>query len=205
MKVILTEKVKSLGNIGEMVNVSPGFARNYLIPKQFAVTADDTNKKQAEHHQKMLANKMAEHKSEAEVLAKKVEGVSIQMIKRIGASGKLFGSVTTVEISHELALKGIDVEKRLLLIEKPIKALGTFKVKAKIYSGVEANFTVEVQADPKQMEELKKRAEEIALQKAAAEAQNAAAALDEGTSSRDSDELTEDEKLKAEANKILRS
>ncbi|OIQ19037.1 MAG: hypothetical protein BM556_07055 [Bacteriovorax sp. MedPE-SWde] len=202
MKVILKERVKSLGNIGEIVNVSAGHARNFLIPSGFAVLADESNTAQVEHYTKMLAKKVAEQKGEAEATAKGLNGLSMELIKRVGGNGKLFGSVTTQELSEELAKLGHDVERRHLSVEKPIREIGTFDVKVKVFSGVEASFQVTIAMDPAQIEENKKRSEEIAEAKkvkAELDALNAENAGEENA------ELSEEEKLKQEANRILRS
>lgn len=167
MKVILTERVKTLGNIGEIVSVSQGFARNYLIPNKLAKLADEANAKQMGDYQRMLAKKVAEEKALAEELAKKVSGLTINLIKRIGGNGKLFGTVTNSELSSELEKLGVSVERRLITIENPIKSLGEFSIVAKLFKGVEATFKVKVEMDPKQAEEMKKKQEAAEKKKAA--------------------------------------
>ena len=167
MKVILTDKVRSLGNIGEVVNVSQGFARNYLIPKSLAKLADEGNSKQMADYQKMLAKKVAEEKAAAEELAKKVSGITVSLIKKVGGNGRLFGTVTNSELAKELEAQGVSVERRLITIENPIKTLGEFEITAKLFKGIEANFKVKVEIDPKQAEEMKARQEAIAAKKAA--------------------------------------
>ena len=131
MKVILTEKVPALGNIGEIVNVSAGHARNYLVPNGFAMVADDSNKNLLAAQQKSLAKKIQAQKDEANALKAKIEGMTIELIKKVGASGKLFGTVTNAELSKELANLGVEVERRLIHLEAPIKGLGIFNAKAK--------------------------------------------------------------------------
>lgn len=170
MKVILTEKVKSLGNVGEIVNVSQGFGRNYLIPGKFAILADGSNTKQMADHEKMLAKKVATEKAEAEAVAKKLSGVTVTLIKKVGGNGSLFGTVTNTELSKELAKQDIIIERRQILIETSIKTLGTFDITAKIFKGIEANFKVKVEIDPKQAEEMKAKQEAIAAKKAARKA-----------------------------------
>ncbi|EQC45658.1 50S ribosomal protein L9 [Bacteriovorax sp. Seq25_V] len=202
MKVILKEKVKTLGNVGQTVNVSAGHARNFLIPNGLAVLADESNKAQTEHMSKILAAKVAEEKKVAQDLAKKVDGVAIEMIKRVGNGGKLFGSVTTQDLTAELSKLGYDVERKALTLDKPIKGLGVYNVKAKLFKEVEANFTVTVKMDPAQEEENKKKAEELAAQKQALAAIAAAEAEENPTG--EVKELSEEEKLKQEANRILR-
>ncbi len=166
MKVILTEKVKTLGNIGEIVNVSEGYARNFLIPNKFAKLADEGNSKQMADYQKMLAKKVAEERSAAEELAKKVSGVTVNLVKKIGGNGRLFGTVTNAELSKELEKLGAMVEKRLITIENPIKTLGEYDIVAKLFKGVEAVFKVNVEIDPKQAAEMKKKQEAAAKKKA---------------------------------------
>lgn len=207
MKVILTEKVASLGNVGEVVNVSAGHARNFLIPNNKAVLADGSNKAQMEHYNKMLAKKVAEEKSEAEAVAKKLNGMNIELIKKVGANGRLFGTVTTTELSKILAEKGIELEKRVLTVDNPIKAVGTYNVKAKLFSGVESEFVVKVDMDPKQAEEMKKKAEAAAKKKKAkaeADAANAEAGEENGEA-KENQPLTDEQKLAKEADELLRS
>jgi large subunit ribosomal protein L9 len=205
MKVILTEKVPTLGNIGEIVNVSAGYARNYLVPNSFAMVADDANKKLLTAQQKSLAKKMKAQKDAALETKKKIEGLTLELIKKVGASGRLFGTVTNAELSKELEAKGFEVERRLIYLESPIKGLGTFNAKAKLFQDVEATFKVKVAIDPKQAEELKKAQEEAlkaaeARKKAQLEAKDA---VKNDTAA--SAELTEEQRLKAEVDKLLRS
>ncbi len=162
MKVILTDRVKSLGSVGEVVNVSQGYARNYLIPNKLALLADEGNKKQMEDYQKMLSKKVDEEKKEAKELASKIQGKNLTITKKVGGNGRLFGTVTSSEISKMLEKDGLTVEKRLINIENPIKTLGTFEVKANLFHDVEATFNVKVEMDPKQVEEEKKKQEAAA-------------------------------------------
>ena len=152
MKVILTERVKALGNIGEIVNVSPGHARNYLIPNKKAKLADEGNEKQMKDYQKM---------------PDKISGLTVNLVKKIGGNGRLFGTVTNSELAKELEKLGAAVERRLITIEEPIKTLGDYEITAKLFKGVEATFKVKVEIDPKQAEEMKKKQEAAAKKKAA--------------------------------------
>ena len=191
MKVILTDRVKSLGNIGEIVNVSQGFARNYLIPNKLAKLADEANAKQMADYQKMLAKKVAEEKAAAEADAKKISGLTISLVKKIGGNGRLFGTVTNTELAAELEKQGVTIERRLITIDTPIKALGEYEVVAKLFKGVEATFKVKVEIDPKQSEELKKK-QAAAEKKKAAAAEKAASGEEEVSEEADSeDETTE--------------
>lgn len=204
MKVILTEKVPALGNIGEIVNVSAGHARNFLVPNGLAMVADDSNKKLLVAQQKSLAKKIQGQKDAANALKTKIEGLTIELVKKVGASGKLFGAVTNSELSKELENLGVEVERRLIHLESPIKGLGTFNAKAKIFQDVEATFKVKVSIDPKQAEELKKNQEE-ALRNAEARKKAAAEAKASGETEVAAVEMTEEQRLKAEVDKLLRS
>lgn len=205
MKVILTERVKALGNVGEIVNVSAGHARNFLLPNGFAVLADEGNKKALDNQKRALNKKVEAQKTEAATLKSKLDSVKLQLVKKVGASGRLFGTVTSADLSKELERMGYDVERRLIHVDTPIKAIGNYKVRAKLFSGVEATFEVQVQMDPAQAEELKakqaeaerKAAEKKARKEAGEDAPVEAAA--EPTA-----EKTEEQKLKEEADKILR-
>lgn len=187
MKVILTNKVKTLGNVGEIVNVSAGYARNFLFPKKLAVVADTSNTKMLEHQQRTLAKKVDAEKKVAMDLKKKIDGTTIEFIKKVGLNGKLFGTVTSNEIATELEKQGVSVERRQITIEDQIKGVGTYNVKAKIFAGVEAEFKIKVVQDAKQAEEMKAQLAEMKKAKeakakmdadkaAAAEAEVAAAA-----------------------------
>ncbi len=155
MKVILTENVSTLGNVGEMVNVSNGYARNFLFPRSLAVLADESNKRQLEDSKRRLAKKIEAAKKVATDTKKKIDPITVELIKRVGPNGKLFGSVTSVDLAKELSDRGIVIERRMIAIENPIKKIGEFSVKVKLFTEVDANFKVKVLMDPKQVEEEK--------------------------------------------------
>lgn len=183
MKVILTEKVKALGTIGEIVNVSAGFARNYLFPKKFAILADDKNSNVLKDKQKALAKKIGAEKDAALAMKKKLEGITVELIKKVGSNGRLFGAVTSQDISKELEAKhGVQVERRLLSFDGSIKSLGTYEVKAKLFNDVTATFNLKIAIDAAMAEQLKKEQAEAqkrnADKKAKAEAAKAAAAAE---------------------------
>ena len=165
MKVILTEKVRSLGNIGEIVNVSPGYARNFLFPKDLAIFADEKNQRTLENQKRALKRKIEEQKNEALATKEKLDGLEIVLVKKVGANGRLFGTVTSNELSRELASREMDVEKRLISIETPIKSTGVFPVKVKLFQDVESSFQVKVEMDPKQLEEMQKKGQSRAQEK----------------------------------------
>jgi large subunit ribosomal protein L9 len=166
MKVILKENVKSLGNIGEILNVSAGYARNFLLPRKLAIVADESNTRIINDFKKALNKKLAQEKAVAEGIKSKVNGISITLMKRVGGSGKLFGSITTADIAAELKkVAGVELEKRTLSVDRAVKQLGTYEVKAKIFGDVEAKFTLKIEIDPAQVEELKEAQKEAAEKK----------------------------------------
>tara|TARA_R110002049_G_scaffold134512_1_gene293999 strand:+ start:670 stop:1293 length:624 start_codon:yes stop_codon:yes gene_type:complete len=207
MKVILTEKVPTLGNVGEIVNISAGYARNFVIPNRLGVVADSGNEKALANQQKALAKKVAEQKSDAEAVKTKVDGLTLEFVKKAGANGKLFGAVTTLDLSNELKSKGVEIERRLITVNNAMKTLGKFTAKVKLFQGVEAEFKINIVMDPAQAEELKakqaaaeKRKEEKAAAAALAAENGEEPAKEEATV-----EQTEDQRLAAQANAILRS
>lgn len=167
MKVILTDRVKSLGNVGDIVNVSEGYARNFLIPNSFAVLADDKNKKVLENENKRLAKKIEAEKGAATEIKGKLDGLTLEFAKRVGGNGKIFGTISSTELAKALADKNIEVERRVIIVENPIKTLGNFNVKAKLFKGVEASFKVKVTMDEAQAEEIKKAQAAAAKKKTA--------------------------------------
>ncbi len=185
MKVILLEKVRALGNIGEIVTVAEGFARNYLLPRKFALVADAKSSNVIKDKQKALAKKVAEERAGAEAIKKKLDGTTVELIKKVGLNGKIFGSVTTADVSKELEGRGIAVERRLITVDGAIKSLGTYEARAKLFGNdVVANFKLKVMIDPAQAEELKKQQAEAAKRnadrkKAKADAEAAAKAAEE--------------------------
>ncbi len=182
MKVILTEKVKALGTIGEIVNVSAGFARNFLFPKRLAILADEKNSNVLKDKQKGLAKKIQAEKVTAETLKAKLDGMTVELIKKVGANGRLFGAVTSLDIVKELEKHGVSLERRILQFDGSIKSLGTYDVKAKLFSDVTAEFKLKVSIDAAMAEELKRQQAEAqrrnAEKKAKAEAAKAAAAAE---------------------------
>lgn len=197
MKVILTKKVPSLGNIGEVANVSQGFGRNFLFPNGLAVLADESNKKQLENEKKRLAKKVEEVRGHALVLKKQIEDISIELVRKVGPNGRLFGMVTTAELSKILEEKGIHVEKRLIMVSAPIKALGNFKATVKLFSDVEGTFKIKVVMDPEQAKEMKEREAEAIKAKAKKKAEKPVEATEEKAPQ------TEEERLREEAEKII--
>jgi large subunit ribosomal protein L9 len=198
MKVILTERVTALGNVGEIYNVSPGYARNYLFPKSLAVLADESNKKFLENQQRQLAKKVAEHKKEAEDLKSKLEGKTLNFLKRVAGNGKLFGTVSANDIVKELQKAGLEVEKRLITIPNPIKTMGKFDIVAKIFDGVEATFHAVVEMDLAQKKEQEEKQLAASKRKKAKAAAKAEGAEDEADATEETAETTDATEAKTE-------
>jgi large subunit ribosomal protein L9 len=144
MKVILTEEIRGLGTRGDVVTVKDGYARNYLLPKNLAREASTGNLKQIEHERRKWSLLAQQEKDAAQKAADKVKGVKITIEKRVGEHGHLFGSVTANEIADALMEKGIEVDKRRIELEQPIKNLGVHDVDVRLHRDVTAQIKVEV-------------------------------------------------------------
>ena len=143
MKVILQQDVKGQGKRGQMVNVSDGYARNFLFPKGLAVPASADNVNKMKMQDKARAAQMAAEKAEAEEIAEKLKGILVKIPAKAGSGGRLFGAVTTKEVSEALQEQhGITIAKTKLVQDEPIKSYGTYQLKAKL--GYEISDTVNV-------------------------------------------------------------
>ena len=144
MKVILREDVQGVGNIGDVLEVAQGFARNFLLPRNKAVEATGRNLKSVEHAKRVISEKARKEKGEVEEYAKKVGATAVTITVQVGKDDKLFGSVTTKDIAEALAAKGIEVDKRKIHLDHPVKELGTVSVPIKLHSQVTATVRVTV-------------------------------------------------------------
>lgn len=142
MKVILREDVPHLGTAGTIVNVKPGFARNFLIPRSFAIPATGNNLKAFEHTRRMMEAKRAKRRKEAETLKAKLERISCSIAKKVGEQDKLFGSVTSQDIEQAFNAEGFSIDKKDILLTEPIKALGVYTVPIRVFDDVTANTKV---------------------------------------------------------------
>ncbi len=143
MKVILKQDVKGKGKAGQLVEVSDGYARNFLFPKKLAAEATADNLNTMRLQEKARLAQIEREKAEANAVAEKLQACSVKIYARAGSAGKLFGSVTSKEVSDALSQQyGIDIEKNKLVLPEPIKAFGTYEVKCKL--GYEINGTVNV-------------------------------------------------------------
>ncbi|WP_186756359.1 50S ribosomal protein L9 [Echinicola salinicaeni] len=144
MDVILKTDIKGLGYKNDLVTVKPGYGRNYLIPQGFAVLATASNKRILEENIKQAAHKAEKIKTEAEELAAKIEGISLEIKAKIGDSGKIFGKVTTLQISDALAAKDIDVDRKKISISSPVTGAGEYQAEVDLHREVktEVKFVV---------------------------------------------------------------
>ena len=136
MKVILSADVPDLGGIGDVVNVKDGYARNYLFPKKLAELATTRNLKQLEHTKRVIEAKRQKEKMSAEELARKLAGVQVRILAKVGEEERLYGSVTTAMIAADLAEKGFEIDKRRIQLTDPIRTTGVFTVPVKLHQDV---------------------------------------------------------------------
>ncbi len=147
MKVFLKEDVKNLGKIGDVVNVSEGYARNFLLPKKFAVEANPKNLKEFEHNKRIIQERAAKIKDASKATADKLSALTLKIRAKAGEEDKLFGSVTAMDIAEAFKAEGYDIDKKKIVIGEPIKRLGEYTVEVKIHSEVNAAVKVQVISD----------------------------------------------------------
>lgn len=146
MNIILTENVDGLGNIGDLVTVKPGYARNYLLPRKLAVEANQGNVKEFEHQKRQAQRKLEKLTKESELLKGKIEALACSVSHRASEDGKLFGSVTNIELAEQLAAAGLEIDRKRIVLAEPIKSLGEHTVPVKLDAGVVAELKVTVEA-----------------------------------------------------------
>lgn len=144
MKLILTETIDALGIVGTEVEVRDGYARNYLLPQNKAVSATDANRRMLSQEREKFELQIAKEKEHAQEMARRVEGISCQISAKVTDEDRLYGSVGQREIVDALAKLGIELERRMVLLVEPIKTLGTYSVPIRLYADVEPEITIEV-------------------------------------------------------------
>ena len=144
MKIILQEEIENVGHIGDMIDVKKGFARNFLLPREKAIEATTRNVRQLEHAKRIIGDKAKKAKSETEAFARTLLEASITITVPAGPDGKLFGSVSGKNITEALAEQGIELDKRKITLEHPLKELGSFVIPVKLPNEVTATLTVNV-------------------------------------------------------------
>jgi large subunit ribosomal protein L9 len=147
MEIILQQTVNNLGEIGQVVNVAPGYARNYLIPKKLAIKATPQNRVLLAKQESFIKAAQAKARKECTDLASQVEKLSFTFARKSGENDKLFGSVTNADIAESLKKEGIEIDKKKIILEEPIKTLGVYKVSVKLHPEVTAQLKVWVVKD----------------------------------------------------------
>jgi len=144
MEVILRDHVEKLGKRGEIVKVSDGYARNYLLPRKLALPATEGNRKHVERERKKMEVRESEEKGQAEAIAARLAAIDITIARRVGETEQLYGSVTSADITEFLKEKGFDVDRRKLILPEPIKTIGEHDVPLKLHREVTVPLKVKV-------------------------------------------------------------
>ncbi len=144
MEIILKKTIDTLGLEGEIVNVKPGYARNYLIPKQFADMVTKANLARLEKEQQAIAKRLEEERNGANALAAQLEDKVVTIARKVGEEERLFGSVNTADIAEQLAELGVKIDRRSILLSEPIKNIGETKVAVKVGYQMTTELTVQV-------------------------------------------------------------
>jgi large subunit ribosomal protein L9 len=147
MEIILKEDIKGLGYKNDVVNVKPGYGRNYLIPQGFGIIANQSNKKVLTENLKQAAHKAEKIKTEALATAEKITGLTLEITAKIGDSGKIFGSITPLQISDALKRKGIDLDRKKISIDGEVKEAGEYTASVDIHKEVKTKVNFKVVAE----------------------------------------------------------
>ncbi len=142
--LILREPVPSLGAAGDVVKVKPGFARNFLIPQGRAIVATAAKVRELEHHKRVVAGRVTKELKSLEAVRDRIESLSLEVVARVGEEGKLFGSVTVLQIAEQLAAQGVEVDRRKIDLPEPIREVGEHSVPIKLQHDLVANVRLKV-------------------------------------------------------------
>jgi len=146
VKLILREDVTNLGEAGELVTVRPGYARNFLLPQGKAILATAASIKELDHHKKVVADRLARDRKGQLAERDRIQNLLLEFVMQAGEEGKLFGSVTAVQIAEQLEGKGVVIDRRKIQLEEPIKEIGDHSVSIRLWKDVTANVKVKVSA-----------------------------------------------------------
>jgi len=147
MKLILREDVENLGKGGELVDVKPGYGRNFLLPRGLAVVANPKNVRELEHQKAVAQAKAAKLKASAEAVAKRLADTAITLRRKVGEQDKLYGSVTAIDLAEALAARGLQLDRRSIDLAEPLKTLGDFEVPVKLHAEVVGKVKVKIEAE----------------------------------------------------------
>ena len=152
MKVILLEDVTDLGKMGDTIEVKRGYARNFLLPMSLAIAATSKSIKSQEHHLRTLERKMELEADRTRSFSEKLSGLTLNFTRKAGETGRLFGSVTNMDMAEAVAAQGIDLDRKLIQMEEPLKELGEFEIPVKLPHDVSASLNVVVEKEAEEEE-----------------------------------------------------
>jgi len=147
MKLILREDVENLGKGGEVVDVKPGYGRNYLLPRGLAVAANPKNVRELEHQKAVASAKAAKLKASAQAVAKRLAETPVTLKRKVGEQDKLYGSVTALDVAEALSSRGLSIDRRAIDLGEPLKTVGEFEVPVKLHSEVVGKVKVTVEPE----------------------------------------------------------
>lgn len=201
MEVILLERIERLGQMGDVVNVKPGFARNFLLPQGKALRASKDNLTHFEGQRAQLEAENLERKGEAEKVATKLEGLVVPVIRAAGDSGQLYGSVTSRDIAEAVTAAGVTVNKRQVILDRALKVLGLEEIRVQLHPEVAVNITVNIARSADEAEQQKALGRAVGTEEAEEDeeeveitAEAAAELLDEAVAEQIAEEAAEEEK-----------
>jgi large subunit ribosomal protein L9 len=144
MKVIIKENIDTLGHIGDIVKVAPGYARNFLIPKQLAIEATTKNAKALDHVKRQMEYKKNKVLEQVKGLAARIEALALTLPHQAGEEGKLFGAITNIDLAEQLKSQGIEIDRKKIMLAEPIKHVGEFTATIKLHPEVSATLKVNI-------------------------------------------------------------
>lgn len=147
MRIILQEPVEHLGNIGETITVADGYARNYLLPTGRAIIANESNVNYVKHHMRGLEKKRLRLQAQGEALRDRLQALTLEFERKVGEQGKLFGSVTAMDVTEQLKKNNVEIDRRKIELPEAIKNVGDFKALVKIQIGIVAELKIVVVSD----------------------------------------------------------
>jgi large subunit ribosomal protein L9 len=147
VKLILREDVENLGKGGEVVDVKPGYGRNFLLPRGLAVLANPKNVRELEHQKSIASAKAAKLKASAQAVAKRLAETQVTLRRKVGEQDKLYGSVTALDVAEALSARGLDIDRRSIELGEPIKTVGKHEIPVKLHSEVVGKVRLTVEAE----------------------------------------------------------
>ncbi|TMA74466.1 MAG: 50S ribosomal protein L9 [Deltaproteobacteria bacterium] len=147
MKVILTKDLENVGKAGALVDVKPGFGRNYLLPRQLAMPATAKNIRQLEHEKSGILARAARQRTSMDAMAKKISAIQLKFTRKVGEQDKLFGSVTSKDVHDRLVEQGYEIDRKQIHLPEPLKTIGDHEVEVKLHPDVTAKLKVAIAAE----------------------------------------------------------